>query len=160
MVAQNSHLATLEAHSIRGSSWLTLPGWPGTGDWVAQRLRVEPNKTIKKPNEIIPNDIYTHRLLPCPVESREASSSSRWEVMQRPICRESKLEVSFGFLLSEIWDLHERGGGMPVGVRGVLENTRKSLIEPIKQDSHGPTETETASTGYGWVYTRYSPYMF
>lgn len=77
MVAQNSRLATLEAHSMRGSSWLTLPGWPGTGDWAAQRLTVEPNKTVEKPNEIIPNDIYTRRLLPCLVESREASSSSR-----------------------------------------------------------------------------------
>lgn len=41
----------------------TLPGWPETGDWIAQRPRVAPNTTAnnkqttnKQTNKMIPKD--------------------------------------------------------------------------------------------------------
>lgn len=37
----------------------TLSGWPGTRTWMAQRTKVDPNKTVqeKKINEMIHNYI-------------------------------------------------------------------------------------------------------
>jgi hypothetical protein len=44
----NQILVQLEAHVMRGSPTLTLPGWPGTRDRAAQRPRIEPNMTGQK----------------------------------------------------------------------------------------------------------------
>ena len=46
----------------------TFPGWPGNGDWIAQRPMIEAITTVQrtKVNKIIPNDFfcYAHRLVP------------------------------------------------------------------------------------------------
>jgi hypothetical protein len=38
----------LEAHALRKNPCPTLSRWPGTGNWVAQRPRVETNMTGKQ----------------------------------------------------------------------------------------------------------------
>lgn len=41
-------MVQLEAHARRKSPYLTLPGWPGTRIWRAQKPSIEPNLSGKK----------------------------------------------------------------------------------------------------------------
>lgn len=46
---------------MRGSPSLSLPGWPGTREWTAQRPRIKPNMTEKiKAHAMITNDILLY----------------------------------------------------------------------------------------------------
>ena len=70
------------------------------------------------------------------------------DIMQR----ESKLEVSIGSFPLEMRE-------NPLDTQRI-ENMRETWpIESAKQDAHGLTESEAASSGPAWVCTRSSAYM-
>lgn len=108
--------------------------------------------------------VYTHRSVPCLVIITEASSGSRWEWVQRYtvihcIDRESKWLVSIESLPSEIGTSHGTQKEIFQELEG-MEDTKKTWpMELTKRGSHGLTETEMASTGPSWIYTRSSVYI-
>lgn len=61
MVAQsmgvaNQYLVLLEAGTMRGKPYPSLPRWPGSGSWTAQTTREEAHSTDKrKGNEMTPD---------------------------------------------------------------------------------------------------------
>lgn len=63
----NQYLVLLEAHTMRGSFCLTLPRWPGTGGWVAQKPRVQPNTA----------ELF-HSEYPAPLEASCRQSYHMW----------------------------------------------------------------------------------
>jgi hypothetical protein len=52
---------------------------------------------------------YTHRVVPCPVFTREASSCSKESRRRHYVKKESKLELCGGSLSSELWEFRGRG---------------------------------------------------
>jgi hypothetical protein len=68
---------------------------------------------------------YTYKLVPCPVITRKASSSSRWKQVQRPTSRhysergrDNKLELYIRSIPCEIGEVHRRGRRKTEEVRG------------------------------------------
>lgn len=47
-------------HATRENKGLTLPGWSGARDWISPRPMIEPNRTGKKVNKKISNDILLY----------------------------------------------------------------------------------------------------
>lgn len=81
----NQWLVLLDVQATRRRPCPTLPGWPGTKDWIAQTPRIEANTTGKKSIKWFPMIFcYTHRSLPSPTVIRKLSSINCWKQMQRP----------------------------------------------------------------------------
>lgn len=102
---------------------------------------------------------YAHRLVPFLDIIREATQRKQTGVEAETLCgeRESKLEVSFLFLPSELTEAGERSRGMIVRKPEGLTHTRRVWpTKPAKQGSHRLTETQVANLGPAWGCTRSS----
>jgi hypothetical protein len=106
---------------------------------------------------------YIHRLVPCPVVIREAYLDSRWEWIQKSaasyVNRESKSQFSISSVLLELRQSCGRGGGKIKGSEGMEDTRRTQLTESTKQGVFGLTETEVASMGPAWIFTKFSVYI-
>lgn len=90
----------------------------------------------------------SHRSVLCLVIIREASCSSKLELIERPTARfyaewESKLEISIRSL-SLKWETHKRRRGKPLDSQWMEDNRRIWPTKTNEQVSHGFTEAKVA----------------
>lgn len=119
LVVVTKHWFNLKPTPPEGACLWTLPGWPRTGKWIAQRPRMKSNTTGKKSIKWFHN---AYRSVPCSVVSREVSGI-RWELVLRSTLRyyakrESIWKVSTGSLPLEFRESHRRWRRKIVRVRG------------------------------------------
>ena len=103
----------------------------------------------------------SHESVSYPGIIREASSSSRWEQMQRPIARyfvkrESKWEISNKSPSLGTQEIRQKKKGTDCESQ---REERKRPCESAKQGAYEITETGATSTEPKWVCIRYSAYI-